>query len=56
MESKQPTPLSELGEFGLIDILTKSIKLKQGTSIKGVGDDAAVIEAGNDCILYFDYH
>jgi thiamine-monophosphate kinase len=51
MESKQPTPLSELGEFGLIDILTKSIKLKQGTSIKGVGDDAAVIEAGNDCIL-----
>jgi len=38
------TELSELGEFGLIDQLTKSIKLKNKSTIKGVGDDTAVIE------------
>jgi thiamine-monophosphate kinase len=45
--SKQNTPrteLSELGEFGLIDQLTKNIKLKNKSTIKGVGDDTAVIE------------
>ncbi|MCD4744812.1 MAG: thiamine-phosphate kinase [Bacteroidales bacterium] len=40
------TELSELGEFGLIDQLTKKIKLKNKSSIKGVGDDAAVIYYG----------
>ncbi|MCK4408242.1 MAG: thiamine-phosphate kinase, partial [Bacteroidales bacterium] len=38
------TELSELGEFGLIDLLTKNIKLKNKSTIKGVGDDTAVIE------------
>ncbi len=45
--SKQNIPrteLSELGEFGLIDHLTKNIKLKNKSTIKGVGDDTAVIE------------
>lgn len=37
------TEISTLGEFGLIDHLTKDIKLTQPTSKKGVGDDAAVI-------------
>ncbi len=37
------TELSELGEFGLIDLLTKNIKLVNSSTIKGVGDDAAVI-------------
>ncbi len=37
------TELSSLGEFGLIDHLTKHISLKQKSTIKGVGDDAAVI-------------
>lgn len=41
---EQRTELSELGEFGLIDTLTKHIKLKHKSSIKGVGDDAAVID------------
>jgi len=44
-EQKQRTELSELGEFGLIDHLTKDIKLKHKSSIKGVGDDAAVIDS-----------
>lgn len=38
------TEIATLGEFGLIDHLTKDIKLTQPTSIKGVGDDAAVID------------
>ncbi|MBC8147036.1 MAG: thiamine-phosphate kinase, partial [Bacteroidetes bacterium] len=37
------TELSELGEFGLIQHLTKELKLKNSSSIVGVGDDAAVI-------------
>jgi thiamine-monophosphate kinase len=36
--------LSELGEFGLIDLLTKNISLENKSSICGVGDDAAVID------------
>lgn len=41
------TEVSELGEFGLIDFLTKNIQLKNPSSIVGVGDDAAVIENGD---------
>lgn len=40
------TELSELGEFGLIQHLTKELKLKNSSSIVGVGDDAAVIDNG----------
>ncbi len=42
MESR--TEISSLGEFGLIDHLTKNIELKNASSIVGVGDDAAVID------------
>lgn len=38
------TELTELGEFGLIDLLTDDITLVNPSSIKGVGDDAAVID------------
>jgi thiamine-monophosphate kinase len=38
------TELSELGEFGLIDLLTKDISLVNKSTIYGVGDDAAVID------------
>ena len=41
------TPISTLGEFGLIDHLTKDLKVKNPSTIKGVGDDAAVIEMGD---------
>lgn len=43
MEDKQ-TEISTLGEFGLIDRLTKDIELTNASSKKGVGDDAAVLE------------
>jgi len=38
------TEISSLGEFGLIEHLTRHIELTQGSSVKGVGDDAAVID------------
>lgn len=37
------TELDELGEFGLIDQLTQEFPLRNPSSLKGVGDDAAVI-------------
>ena len=46
LDDKNKKPLSELeelGEFGLIRHLTENIKLKNPSSLKGVGDDAAVI-------------
>jgi thiamine-monophosphate kinase len=43
-KNQQRTPLSELGEFKLIDHLTKNFKIKQKSTIKGIGDDAAVLE------------
>lgn len=46
-ESGSRTPLSEYGEFGLIDFLTKDIKLKNESSVYGVGDDAAIIYCKN---------
>lgn len=38
------TEIATLGEFGLIDHLTNKIELKNVSSTKGVGDDAAVLE------------
>ncbi|MCJ8289850.1 MAG: thiamine-phosphate kinase [Crocinitomicaceae bacterium] len=42
MDEKR-TELDRLGEFGLIDHLTKKFESKQSTTTLGVGDDAAVI-------------
>ena len=41
------THLSELGEFGLIDLLTKDFPIVNPSTLKGVGDDGAVIDFGN---------
>jgi thiamine-monophosphate kinase len=45
-EEKKLTKISELGEFGLIDKLTNDIRIRHKSTIKGVGDDAAVIDCG----------
>ncbi|MDP5157442.1 MAG: thiamine-phosphate kinase [Flaviramulus sp.] len=42
-KNQQRTNLSELGEFGLIDHLTKNFQIKKTSTIKGIGDDAAVL-------------
>jgi len=44
LENKTNTPLAEYGEFGLIDFLTKNIKIKNKSTVLGVGDDAAIID------------
>lgn len=43
--------ISELGEFGLIDLLTQNIVLKHSTSLKGIGDDAAVLESSSENLV-----
>ncbi len=45
MDNAKLTPVSQLGEFGLIDLLTKDISVKNPTTVMGIGDDAAVIKA-----------
>lgn len=42
--SKERTEISDLGEFGLIEHLTKNVELQNASSTLGVGDDAAVID------------
>ena len=44
--------ISTLGEFGLIDRIKKEFTLKNPSSLLGIGDDAAVIESGNETILF----
>jgi thiamine-monophosphate kinase len=51
MNKKGVTPISDLGEFGLIERLTNKIKLKNSSTLKGVGDDAAVLEYKNKQIV-----
>jgi thiamine-monophosphate kinase len=46
------TSLAELGEFGLIDRLTKNVRHHHPETLKGIGDDAAVIDAGDKVILF----
>ncbi|MDX1472192.1 MAG: thiamine-phosphate kinase, partial [Flavobacteriaceae bacterium] len=43
LEDKNPqrTSIEDLGEFGLIEHLTKNFEIKQSSTIKGIGDDAA---------------
>jgi len=50
-ENTGRTELGKLGEFGLIDHLTKNFALKNTSSEKGIGDDAAVLNAEGKKIL-----
>lgn len=43
-KNQQRTCISDLGEFGLIDHLTKHFKITQKSTLKGIGDDAAVMD------------
>ncbi len=45
------TDVNELGEFGLIEHLTHNIKLKNKSSLKGIGDDAAVLDYGDKMVV-----
>lgn len=45
------TEISTLGEFGLIKHLTEKTELKQPSTLKGIGDDAAVMNFGDKRVL-----
>jgi thiamine-monophosphate kinase len=49
--STKRTPLSDLGEFGLIEHLTKTIKIQNISTQKAAGDDAAVMNYGTKCVV-----
>ena len=51
MSEKKLTEIAELGEFGLIDHLTKEFTVKNKSTLRGVGDDAAVVAAGRDAAV-----
>jgi thiamine-monophosphate kinase len=49
--SEKRLEINELGEFGLINRIKGQFSLKNSTSLTGIGDDAAVIECGEDSLL-----
>ena len=53
IEDKNPqrTSLSQLGEFGLIEHLTKNFDVKQSSTLKSIGDDAAVLDFKDKKVL-----
>jgi len=50
-DNKETTNIEQLGEFGLINHLTKNIKIAQKSTLKGVGDDAAVLDFKDKKVL-----
>ena len=51
-KNTKQTRIAELGEFGLIDRLTKHIQIKNQSTLKGVGDDAAIMNYGDKCVVF----
>jgi thiamine-monophosphate kinase len=49
IEDKTPqrTSIAQLGEFGLIEHLTQHFEIKNPSTLKGIGDDAAVLDFQN---------
>ncbi|HTO16975.1 MAG TPA: thiamine-phosphate kinase [Edaphocola sp.] len=45
MEENKRTEINAIGEFGLIEYLTKNFEIKRTGTILGIGDDAAVIDS-----------
>ena len=51
MNTTKSTPIASLGEFGLIDRLTSRLTTRRATTLLGAGDDAAVIDLGDEVLL-----
>ena len=49
--SEKRIEIKDLGEFGLIDRIKREFSLSNASSLTGIGDDAAVIDAGSEAIL-----
>jgi len=50
-KNQKQTSLDSLGEFGLIDHLTKKFSVKNASTLKGIGDDAAVLNFKNKSVV-----
>jgi thiamine-monophosphate kinase len=50
-KNQSRTSIADLGEFGLIHHLTKNFKIQQSSTLKGIGDDAAVLDMKNKHVL-----
>jgi len=53
-KSPQRTPIENLGEFGLIDFITKNFEIEQDSTITGIGDDAAVLNHTKSTVVTTD--
>ncbi|MBU2948174.1 thiamine-phosphate kinase [Zobellia uliginosa] len=53
-KNQERTSLEKLGEFGLIDHLTKNFEIKHKSTVKGIGDDAAVFNHSDKTVLTTD--
>lgn len=56
IEDKNPqrTPVESLGEFGLIDFMTKNFEISHSSTVTGIGDDAAVLNHVNSTVVTTD--
>ena len=50
-KDKNLTKLKDFGEFNLIDFLTKDIKIRHDSTVKSIGDDAAVLDYKSKKVL-----
>src|SRR5690606_29342967 len=50
-DNKDKTDISELGEFGLISYLTNAVEIKEASTVKGIVDDAAVLDFSEKATL-----
>jgi len=50
-DNKNTTDIKELGEFGLIEHLTKAVEITEASTLRGIGDDAAVLDFSNSKTL-----
>jgi thiamine-monophosphate kinase len=53
-KSPQRTPIESLGEFGLIDYITKSFEISNESTVTGIGDDAAVLKHTKSTVITTD--
>lgn len=51
MNKSKGTEIASLGEFGLIDRLTSRLKRRNDSTLMAAGDDAAVIDLGDEVML-----
>ena len=50
-KNQSKTALSSLGEFGLIEHLTKQFKINNKSTITGIGDDAAILNFKGESVV-----